>query len=120
MSNKQKGDEYERYILDILSSKKHKAWLWIDIPHIELRNAGLLGNWNEYRQKKKCNKENNLPDLGCDILSFDGTEYTLVQCKNYNNNKSVRQEDLAGIVKSIVLVFLYDHISTIPVLFKLI
>jgi superfamily II DNA or RNA helicase len=98
MSNKQKGDDYERYILDLLFQNQNRAWLWNDIPHIELRNAGILGSWNEYRQKKKENRINNLPDLGCDILLFNGQDYVLVQCKNYAKHKSVRQEDLAGII----------------------
>ena len=97
-NTKEKGDAYEIYIRDELAkNKEDHVWLWQDIPESILRDIGILGSWNEHRLRRKDNKENGLPDLGCDILvkTYAG-DYVFVQCKHYNENNSIRIEDLGG------------------------
>ena len=101
MTNKQKGDLYEKFINSYLNNKKgYESWLWNDIPEYYLRKSGLLGDWNEHRYNRKFNKINELPDTGVDILLKKDIEekdkYILVQCKNYSSNKSITFECLAG------------------------
>lgn len=80
-----KGNLYEKQVKVHLQSPSQKSWLWKDIPEKELREAGLLGDWNEHRWARKNNKINSLPDIGTDILLKICYEnkYILVQCKNF-------------------------------------
>lgn len=93
--NQIKGLNYEIYIKHFLENETRQSWLWHDIPEFQLRKAGLLGDWNEFRKIKKDNKINGHPDLGCDVLLKDNENYILVQCKNFESN-SVTIHHLAG------------------------
>jgi superfamily II DNA or RNA helicase len=110
-----KGTQYEIYIKNYLQNEENKkAWLWKDIPEYDLRIAGLLGDWNEHRHNRKILKnidlndneqdikENNLPDLGCDILMKDNEEYFIVQCKNFNQKNKVSVQHLAGFYATVI------------------
>ena len=100
-----KGIEYEIYINNNLNCiENNKSWLWSNIPELELRDANILGNWNEYRFNRKLlknsieteKKENGLIDTGCDILLKKDNKYYIVQCKNYSEKNYVTIQDLAG------------------------
>jgi hypothetical protein len=56
--NKIKGDNYERFIKQLLFEKNQNidVWLWKDIPEYNLREAGILGDWNKYRLNRNTNK----------------------------------------------------------------
>lgn len=99
-SNIEKGYEYELFINNSLNSLDgNNSWLWNNIPEFELRNATILGDWNEYRFNRKTLKnsvENKLIDTGCDILLKQNNKYIIVQCKNYAEKNYVTIEDLAG------------------------
>ena len=79
--NQQKGATYEKYIKIYLQNKNNETWLWDEIPELQLRNSGLLGDWNIHRISRKENKINGLPDLGTDILLKNNitNQYELVQ-----------------------------------------
>ena len=97
-TTKEKGDEYEKYILDYLYSEdsNRKIWLWSNIPEEVMCDVGLIGNWNDCRLQRKSNRINKLPDVGCDIFMIDTENRNyLIQCKYYSSN-SVKIEDLAG------------------------
>ena len=59
LSNVEKGFEYEKYIKDYLEKQNlnNNYWLWKDIPEIELRKSGILGNWNVFRFNRKRNNQ---------------------------------------------------------------
>jgi len=96
--NQQKGTTYEKYIKIYLQNKNNETWLWDEIPELELRNSGLLGNWNEHRITRKENKINELPDLGTDILLKNNitNKFELIQCKNFESNSNVTFHHLSG------------------------
>lgn len=96
--NQQKGTTYEKYIKIYLQNKNNETWLWDEIPELQLRNSGLLGNWNEHRIARKENKINELPDLGTDILLKNNitNQYELIQCKNFESNSNVTFHHLSG------------------------
>ena len=98
----EKGYNYELFINNSLNNLDgNNSWLWSNIPEFELRNATILGDWNEYRFNRKTlknsvEKENKLIDTGCDILLKQNNKYIIVQCKNYDEKNYVTIEDLAG------------------------
>ena len=97
MNNQEKGLNYEIFIKNYLEEdSQNQAWLWKDIPEFNLKDAGLLDDWNLYRYVRKENKINSLPDLGTDILLKCNNEYKLIQCKNYGPKNYVNINDLAG------------------------
>jgi superfamily II DNA or RNA helicase len=99
MTNLEKGLNYEIFIKNYLlnENNENNAWLWKDIPELELRKCNILGNWNEYRIKRKNSKyDNELIDTGCDILLKNSEKYYIIQCKNYDITNSVKIHDLAG------------------------
>jgi superfamily II DNA or RNA helicase len=99
MTNLEKGLNYEIFIKNYLINKnqENNAWLWKDIPELELRKCNILGNWNEYRIKRKNSKYNNeLIDTGCDILLKNSGKYYIIQCKNYDITNSIKIQDLSG------------------------
>ncbi len=98
-NTKEKGDDYEKYILEYLYSEdsNRKIWLWSNIPEDVMCDVGLIGNWNEYRLQRKSNRINKLPDVGCDIFMIDTENHNhLIQCKYYSMKNSVKIDDLAG------------------------
>lgn len=104
-SNIEKGADYEIFINNNLNKiENNKSWLWMNIPESELRNAQILGDWNEYRFNRKNLKKilekekdkNSLIDTGCDVLLNKNDKYYLVQCKNYDEKNYVTIQDLAG------------------------
>ena len=110
-TNMEKGIKYENYI-NILLNIENIAWKWNDIPENDLRNAEILGDWNEYRYNRKLLKlenikTNNLIDLGCDILLKKDNKYYIIQCKNYESNSYVTVNDLSGF-------FMMCHIYNLP------
>ena len=97
-NTKEKGDIYEKYILEYLylEDSNRKIWLWGNIPEDVMCDVGLIGNWNDCRIQRKSNRINKLPDVGCDIFMIDNQNCNyLIQCKYYSSN-SVKIEDLAG------------------------
>ena len=95
-TNMEKGIKYENYI-NILLNIENIAWKWNDIPENDLRNAEILGDWNEYRYNRKLLKlenikTNNLIDLGCDILLKKDNKYYLTHCRfrKYNYREAER------------------------------
>ena len=94
--NQIKGEQYEIFIKQYLENDSIKTWLWKDIPEQELKNGGLLGDWNLHRLIRKDNKINSIPDLGCDILLKDNEEYILIQCKNFDLSNNVTIHHLSG------------------------
>ena len=102
--NQQKGTAYEVFIKDFLKfeNPSSNVWMWKDIPEIELRKAGILGDWNEFRLMRKENlkislEENKLPDTGIDVFMKNLDEsYVLIQCKNYDKKNYVKLENLSG------------------------
>ncbi len=98
-TNKEKGTLYEIYINNYLNEfSENQSWLWENVPEYELRQSGILGDWNIRRYERKSNKINGLPDIGTDILLKKHLEnkYILVQCKNYAKKNSVQLDCLAG------------------------
>ena len=75
-TSKEGGLNYEKQIEIYLKNLTKKRYLWKDIPELELRNSGLLVNWNEHHWNNKIEKINNLPDLVTNILQ--------IQCKNFS------------------------------------
>ena len=103
LSNVEKGTEYEKYIKNYLEQQNpsNNYWLWKDIPEVELRKSGILGNWNVFRFNRKRNnqiakEENKLIDTGIDVLAKTNDKYIIIQCKNYAENNYVTVLDLAG------------------------
>lgn len=97
MNNQEKGLNYEIFIKNYLEEdSNNQAWLWKDIPEYNLKDAGLLNDWNLHRYIRKENKINGLPDLGTDILLKSNNEYKLIQCKNYSPKNYVNINDLGG------------------------
>jgi len=110
-TNMEKGIKYEIYINNLLNIE-NIAWKWNDIPENDLRNAEILGDWNEFRYNRKILKlenikKNNLIDLGCDILLKKDNKYYIIQCKNYESNNYVTVNDLSGF-------FMMCHIYNLP------
>jgi hypothetical protein len=97
-SNFIKGISYEIFIKDLLEkNNNHIAWLWKFIPEKNLREAGILGNWNDARLlRKSYTEENPFIDTGIDILLKKNNEYIIIQCKNYSENNYITVEKLAG------------------------
>jgi len=96
-TNIEKGTKYKIFIRDFLKTDNTNniAWLWKDIPELHLRKINILGNWNEFRLFRKQiketeKKENILIDTVCDILLKNNDKYTIVQCKNYTNNITIK------------------------------
>jgi superfamily II DNA or RNA helicase len=101
MSNIIKGTNYEIYINQYLNDidENNQSWMWKDIPENDLRNVGIIGDWNSYRLLRKDEEyKNSITDTGCDILlkSKKDEKYYIVQCKNYDSKNYVRLSDLAG------------------------
>jgi len=105
MNNIIKGTNYEIFINKYLNDidKNNRSWMWKDIPEQELRNAGIIGDWNNYRLKRKEfhnsldeDEKNYLIDTGCDILLKNQGKYFIVQCKNYAKENSVKIPELGG------------------------
>ena len=101
MSNIIKGTNYELYINHYLNNidENNQSWMWKDIPEQDLRNVGIIGDWDKYRLLKKDEEyKNYITDTGCDILlkSKKDNKYYIIQCKNYDKKNYVRLSDLAG------------------------
>lgn len=82
-----KGLEYEIYICDYLNKKANNyALLWNQIPIETLIMINYVTDSDTLRKHRKLMAENVnfLPDLGCDVLLYNGTNYIIVQCKNYS------------------------------------
>jgi superfamily II DNA or RNA helicase/phage anti-repressor protein len=87
MYNKQKGDNYEVYVLNtILKNEFSMGWLCKDIPIDILIKTNLNMNPNIINYKN-C-------DIGFDILGIKDNEYYFIQCKNYN--KTICINDLCS------------------------
>jgi hypothetical protein len=57
MNNQEKGLNYEIFIKNYLEEdSQNQAWLWKDIPEYNLKDAGLLNDWNLHRYIRKENK----------------------------------------------------------------
>jgi superfamily II DNA or RNA helicase/phage anti-repressor protein len=87
MNKLKNGEEYEKYILNIIKEKYNQCYLWKDIPKDIL-------NLHFYKNDKICD------DIGCDIIGIkkDGT-IDYIQCKNYSttgDDNIINICDLAG------------------------
>lgn len=86
--NKEKGDNYEKFVLNYLLSieKYDYVWLWKDIPEKILFEENIITDYMNYSFARN--------DIGIDILAKKNDNYTYVQCKNFAN--SVCVHDLSG------------------------
>ena len=87
MNKLKDGEDYERYVLNIIKDKYKKCYLWNDIP------KNILSK-NYYKNNIICD------DIGCDIIGInhDGS-IDYIQCKNYSttgNDNIINIQDLAG------------------------
>ena len=99
MNTIEKGTKYEIFIKNYLNKDNNEVWLWKDIPEKHLRKTSILGEWNEYRLKRKeskNNSENELIDTGCDLLLKTYEKYYIIQCKNFESPNSVQIHHLGG------------------------
>ena len=69
MSNKAKGDKYEKYICEYLNDHYKNAYLWNDVPEQLLYETNLITNYNEHRLKRKKNNKIN-PLQACPSLTW--------------------------------------------------
>jgi len=87
MNKLKDGEEYEKYILNIIKDKYKECYLWKDIPNNTLDDRF-------YKNKIICD------DIGCDIIGVkndDTIDY--IQCKNYSTtgiDNNICICDLAG------------------------
>ena len=87
MNKLKDGEDYERYVLNIIKDKYKKCYLWKYIPDniLEIRF---------YKNNNICD------DIGCDIIGIkndDTIDY--IQCKNYSTtgeDNIINIQDLAG------------------------
>jgi len=72
MNKLEQGFIYEKYILNIISSKYKICYLWKDIPPKILP-------LNFYKNDIICD------DIGCDIIGIKNDDFIdYIQCKNYS------------------------------------
>ena len=87
MNKLKNGEEYEKYILNIIKDKYKSCYLWKDIPKDILPE-------NYYKNDKICD------DIGCDIIGINHDDsINYIQCKNYSttgNDNVINICDLAG------------------------
>jgi superfamily II DNA or RNA helicase len=87
MNKLKDGEEYEKYILNIIKDKYKSCYLWKDIP------KNILPE-NNYKNDKICD------DIGCDIIGINhNNTIDYIQCKNYSttgNDNVINICDLAG------------------------
>ena len=118
LTAKEKGDLYEIFVRNTVFKTCEDAWIWAEIPEYELRLAGVLGNWNEWRLKRKRRRAeamaagiNPLQDTGVDIvIRIADRKYELIQCKNYDESNPVTQDCLAGFFAHIIAYRLKGHV----------
>ena len=55
VTNKEKGDMYEKYIFDYLSTKNNikECYLWKNVPDYHLIDYGFINSYNEKRLRRK-------------------------------------------------------------------
>ena len=87
--NQNKGDGYEKYVVDKLRSKYDNIWLWTDVPESILIENKIIINYDNYSKYRKYRK-----DIGIDIVAIKDDICTYIQCKNYVNNVCIG--DIAG------------------------
>ena len=87
MNKLRDGEEYERYILNIIKDKYKNSYIWKNIPDNILQARF-------YKNSIICD------DIGCDIIGIkedDTIDY--IQCKNYSTtgeDNIINIQDLAG------------------------
>ena len=114
MTNQQKGEEYEKFIANMLN-KDGIAYLWKDIPQRELIKSGVLTNLEVLRINRKnfmknpAKYINPLRDIGFDVLQIKNGAYIFIQCK-CGYEKGVGIVDLAGLFARL---FFNPHLSGI-------
>ena len=105
LTNKNKGDIYEKYILNHIR-ENNECWLWKDIPQRILIECGFFIDQEDYRNKKKLSKQkdnldeelNFLIDTGFDLIEKDkDCNYNAIQCKN-GYNKGLTFTDLSTFI----------------------
>jgi hypothetical protein len=99
--NQQKGTTYEKYIKNFLQNKNNETWLWNEIPELQLRNSGLLGDWNIHRIARKENKK--LTGLTAKNSFLRGIALGYVTKINLNKNQISKSSDLILISKNLEL-----------------
>ena len=81
------GENYEKYIYDIIKDKYVQCYLWKNIP------INIL-DFRFYKNNLICD------DIGCDIIGIkDSGEIDYIQCKNYSTtgiDNVINISDLAG------------------------
>lgn len=98
--SKKKGDTYEFYIKSSLLQNYSKVYLWSDIPLDTLIESKIFKCYSEKRLARiKCKKinsekQNPIPDTGCDILYYNNEEWIIVQCKDHVSSITIQK--LAG------------------------
>jgi len=93
MTQKKKGDDYEKFIYNYHKNLGDDVWLWQDIPKDILKDANLYKEIN-YNRKNKLKKINPQQDIGIDLLLYKDNKYIFIQCKNLK--KSVKIGDIGG------------------------
>jgi superfamily II DNA or RNA helicase len=103
MNKLTEGENYEKYILDIIKDKYKETYLWKDIPNNILENRF-------YKNNIICD------DIGCDIVGIKhDNSIDYIQCKNYSttgNDNVINICDLAGFYN-----FIAENSITNPIVY---
>jgi len=87
MNKLKDGEDFEKYILNIIKDKYKKSYLWKDIPYNILESR-------YYNNNIICD------DIGCDIIGINhDNTIDYIQCKNYSttgDDNTINISDLAG------------------------
>lgn len=92
-TNKEKGDDYEKYVVDFLKSEYDNIWLWKNVPESILIENNIINNYNIYSDTRR--------DIGIDIVAVKDGIYEYIQCKNYADN--VCLNDISGFLFFMIL-----------------
>lgn len=87
MNKLKNGEDYEKYIQNIIKDKYVECYLWKDIPSDKI-------DVKFYNKSKICD------DIGCDIIGIKNNgDIDYIQCKNYSTtgtDNTINISDLAG------------------------
>ena len=89
MNKLKDGQEYEKYVRDIIKPKYKNVWLWNDVPNHIMTTLDYIKS-----------DGTNCDDIGCDLIcETNNSTFEYVQCKNYSttgNDNTINISDLSG------------------------